>query len=92
MDAILRGEKFGILPSAITSIRVLKKQNSTMEQDRINRISQDLKKTTLGVAVDPNGGSDRSKSRESKRGRSNSGGSGENSKKVADQLTPEAMK
>ena len=92
MDAILRGEKFGILPSAITSIRVLKKQNSTMEEDRINRISQALKKTALGVEVDPNRDSDRSKSRESKRGRSNSDGNGENTKKVAAQSTPDAMK
>ena len=92
MDAVLRGEKFGILPTAITSIRVLKKQNSTMEEDRINRISQALKKTALDVPLDPNRGSDRSQSRESKRGRSGSDGNGETSKKVADQLTPEAMK
>ena len=85
MDATLRGEKFGILPTAITSVRVLKKQNSSTEEEKI---SQALKKTELEPSRSPS----RSLSRDSKRGRNESGEDPMNPKKVADQVTPEAMK
>ena len=80
LDAILQGEKFGILPTAITNVRVLKKQNSGSGEARISRA---MKKTNLG----------HSRSDSTKRGRSSSsGGRGEAAaKKKADGPTPDKI-
>ena len=80
LDAILQGEKFGILPSAITGLRVLKKQSSGTREGHISRA---LKKTNLGPPS-------RSGSTDSvKRARSSSSGRGKAAKKVADGPTPD---
>lgn len=85
MDSALKGEKFGVLPTAITGVRVLKKQNSTTLEEELSRA---MRKTALA----PTGGSNRSRSRDSKRGRSSSGCSPgpENApKKIADGPSPD---
>ena len=91
MDSILRGEKFGILPTAIASVRVLKKQNSTTVEEEI---SQALKKAEIGgdpTGLNPQSKGSRAASTEStKRARSGSSGRGDNaSKKKADGPTPD---
>ena len=77
LDSYLKGEKFGIIPTAITGVRVLKKQNSKTLEEKLSQMKM--------AAANSTG--------ESKRGRSSSGsGGGGEKKKVADQATPEAMK
>ena len=61
MDSYLKGEKFGILPTAITGVRVLKKQTSKAMDKKLSQIKM----------------SARNPSTDSKRGRSSSGGGGE---------------
>ena len=83
LDAILRGEKFGILPTAITGVRVLKKQSSTTGEERISRA---LKKTAIG------GRSDSVDSKKRSRSRTGSDNNGEQTeKKMATGPTPEKM-
>ena len=97
MDKILRGENFGILPTAVTNVRVLKKQNSTTEEERI---SQAMKKADIGGKGAQNAASsatgnppqpERQASTDStkRKNRSSSGGQNEGSrKKLADGPTP----
>ena len=82
LDAIMQGEKFGILPTAITSIRVLKKQNSSTGEARISRA---MMKTTIAGPPQRSGSTDsvkRARSLSSQR-------SGMATKKVADGPTPD---
>ena len=81
LDAILQGEKFGILPTAITSIRVLKKQSSGSGEARISRA---MMKTSIAGPSQRSGSTD-----SAKRARSSSSGQDTVSKKVADGPTPE---
>ena len=75
LDTILMGEKFGILPTAITSVRVLKKQNSLSVE---KRLAGQVAKMAVGTQ-------DRSDSTDpTKRNRSSSGGrSSSAAKKIA---------
>ena len=82
LDALLQGEKFGILPTGITGLRVLKKQGSGTKEERISR---QLKKTNIGTHQ-------RAGSTDSvKRARSSSSGRETAPKKVADGPTPDKI-
>ena len=86
LDALLQGEKFGILPTAITSMRVLKKQDSKLPGEA--RISRAMMKTTIQNRA---GSADKRAGSADKRARSSSSGSTNAAKKLADGPTPDKI-